>query len=305
MIITFESEIIMKIAVSTTFAERSGEGALALEESLALIKNAGFDRIEVDLSRGFGGAALGHEAWREELLSIRRAAAAAGLDIVAAHAPHEPRLYIPELAPTSEERARFDALLARSAEAASLLGAGILVVHPVDDLINAEYDSAVNLETNKKYLAEVIGEAKKHGVELAVENVYYSSTYRLRRRYGESAEEVIALADAIGAGVCWNCGHAHPVTMDQARAIRKIGGRLRLMHLSDSRGHTDAALPPMIGGGNISWEQIMPAVASIGFEGCAVLTAESYLPALPRTLQPEAAKFARTVCRKLEELAKQ
>lgn len=294
----------MKISVSTKFAERSREGIFGICESFELIKNAGFDAVEVDLSRGIGGAALESDNWKDGMISIRNAANEAGLEIISAHAPHDPRLYIPEIAPTAEERSRFDALLERSAEAAKLLGAGILVVHPVDDLINAEYDSEVNLETNKNYLGGVIAEAEKYGIKIAVENVYYSSAYRLRRRYGESAEDVINLADAIGAGVCWNCGHAHPVTMDQARAVKKIGGRLVLMHLSDSRGHTDAGLPPMIGGGNIKWEQIMPAVAEIGFEGYAVLAAESYLPVMPKALQPDAAAFARTVCRRLEELAR-
>ncbi len=294
----------MKIAVSTKFAECSREGALGLSESFELIKNAGFDALEIDLSRGIGGAALASENWKDEMLSIREAAKTAGLEIVSAHAPHDPKLYIPECSPSAEERARFDALLVRSAEAASILGAGILAVHPVDNLIDAEYDSAVNLETNKKYLGGVVAEAQKHGVKIAVENVYYSSVYRLRRRYGESAEEVIALADAIGAGVCWNFGHAHPVTMDQARAIGKIGKRMILMHLSDSRGHTDAGLPPMIGGGNIKWEQIMPAVAGLGYEGYAVLQADQYLNNMPKALQPDAAKFARTVCHRLEELVR-
>ena len=294
----------MKIAVSTKFAESSREGVLGICEGFELIKNAGFDAIEVDLSRGIGSAALRSDNWKDGMISIRNAAKDAGLEIISAHAPHDPRLYIPEVEPTAEERARFDAQLARSAEAAHILGADILVVHPVDDLINAEYDGAVNLETNKKYLGGVFAEAEKYGIKLAVENVYYSSEYRLRRRYGESAEDVIKLADAIGAGVCWNCGHAHPVTMDQARAVKKIGERMILMHLSDSRGHTDAGLPPMIGGGNIKWEQLMPAVAELGYDGYAVLTAESYLPAMPKALQPDAAAFARTVCRRLEELAR-
>ena len=41
----------MKFASSLNFAERSREGALTLEESLELIKCAGMDAIEIDLSR--------------------------------------------------------------------------------------------------------------------------------------------------------------------------------------------------------------------------------------------------------------
>lgn len=291
----------MNIGASLNFAAGSREGILELRESFMIIKNAGFDGVEIDLSRGIAADALSSDCWEEKIASIKLLAEAEGLRIASAHAPHDPRLYIPEVMPTAEERAGFDKLLCRSAKAAHILGAEVLVVHPVDDLIDAEYDSQVNLETNKKYLAEVLCEAKKYGVKVAVENVYYSSKYRLRRRYGESAEDVIALADAIGAGVCWNCGHAHPVTMDQARAITKIGQRLVLVHISDSRGHTDAGLPPMIGGGNIKWEQIMPAIAKLGYKGYAILQADQYLNNMPRALQPDAAAFARTVCGMLQE----
>lgn len=292
----------MKIGTSLNFAASSREGALALGESLSLIKNAGFDAIEIDLSRGIGAKALSSDNWENEIADIRKEAESVGFTIVSAHAPHNPKLYIPECQPCAEERAEFDKLLARSAKAASLLGAEILVVHPVDNLIDAEYNSKVNLETNKKYLSEVVSEAEKYGVKIAVENVYYSSVYRLRRRYGESAEEVIALAEAISAGVCWNCGHAHPVTMDQGRAIEKIGKRMILMHLSDSKGNTDAGLPPMIGSGNIKWESIMPSVAKIGYEGYAILQADQYLCGFPKALQPDAAALARTMCARLEEL---
>lgn len=293
----------MKIGTSLNFAARSREGALELNESLSLVKNAGFDALEIDLSRGIGAKALSSDNWENEIKGIREEAESSGFKIVSAHAPHNPKLYMPEGAPSPEEREEFDKILCRSAKAASLLGAEILVVHPVDNLIDAEYDSKVNLETNKEYLAEVVAEAEKCGVKVAVENVYYSSVYRLRRRYGESAEEVITLADALGVGVCWNCGHAHPVTMDQGRAIEKIGGRMILMHLSDSRGHTDAGLPPMIGG-NIKWETIMPSVAKIGYKGYAILQADQYLTGFPKALQHEAAALARTMCARLEELCK-
>ncbi len=289
----------MKFSASLNTVSRAREGALTAGEGFELIKNAGFEAAEIDLSRGEGAKALAAEAWREALAEIKEKAG--GLPIVSVHAPHDPRLYMPDIAPSAEQRAKFDMLLFRSAEAAHILGAEILVVHPVDNMIDAEYDRAVNLETNKKYLAEVVREAKKYGIKVAVENVYYSSEYRLRRRFGESAEEVALLADELGVGVCYNCGHAHPVTMEQGRAIEKLGKRIILMHISDSRGHTDAGLPPMLGG-NIKWERIMPSVAKIGFEGYAVLQADRYLTNLPKELCPEALGLAKTMCDRLGEL---
>ena len=292
----------MKICTSLNFSAYSREGELSLCDSLSVCVDAGFDLIEIDLSRGVGERALAADNWEDEIKLIRNEAERAGARIVSVHAPHNPRLYMPEGAPSEAQRAEFDKLLVRSATAARLLGADILVVHPVDNLIDAEYEREVNMATNIAYLSEVCKEAKKQGIRIAVENVYYSSVYRLRRRFGESAEEVAALADAIGAGICWNCGHAHPVTMDQARAIEKLGNRIILFHLSDSRGHTDAGLPPMIGNGNIKWEAIMPAISRIGFEGYAMMQADQYINNMPRVIQADAASLAKTMCTRLEEL---
>ncbi len=296
----------MKFASSLNFAERSREGALTLEESLELIKTAGMTAIEIDLSRGIGAELFAEEYWGERCGELRRKLDEMGIKVSSVHAPHDPTLYMPERGASEEEinKARLDA--SNAAKIAHLLGAEVLVIHPVDDHINGEYDREVNVKTNLDHYSLVreffdkLGSHRKF--KLAVENVYYSSQYRLRRRFGESAEEVILLADALGAGVCWNCGHAHPVTMDQARAVEKIGDKLVLMHISDSRGHTDAGLPPMIGGGNIKWESIMPAVAKIGFDGYAVLQADQYLNNMPGALQKDAAEFAGTVCRRLVEL---
>ena len=297
----------MKFASSLNFAERSREGALTLGESLELIKAAGMNAVEIDLSRGIGATILADEYFGLQSELLRKELDKAGFKVSSVHAPHDPTLYMPERNATEDDiqKARTDA--AKSARIAHLLGAKVLVIHPVDNHVDAEYDREVNMKTNLEHYAPMLEVFEKLGdkinCKLAVENVYYSSEYRLRRRFGESAEEVIALADALGAGVCWNCGHAHPVTMDQARAIEKIGDRLVLMHISDSRGHTDAGLPPMVGGGNIKWETIMPAVARIGFDGYAVLQADQYLTNMPKVLQKDAAEFAGTVCRRLGELA--
>ncbi len=296
----------MKFASSLNFAERSREGALELNESLELIKSAGMTAIEIDLSRGLGAKLFAEEYWEIQCTQLRKKLTEAGFKVSSVHAPHDPTLYMPERGASEEEikKARIDAT--RAAKAAHLLGADVLVIHPVDDHINGEYDREVNMKTNLEHyslLREYLDTfAPAITFKLAVENVYYSSQYRLRRRFGESAEEVILLADALGCGVCWNCGHAHPVTMDQARVIEKIADKLVLMHISDSRGHTDAGLPPMIGGGNIKWESIMPAVARIGFDGYAVLQADQYLTNMPKALQKDAAAFAGAVCRKLESL---
>ena len=90
----------MKIGTSLNFSAYSREGELSLCDSLSVCVDAGFDLIEIDLSRGVGERALAADNWEDEIKLIRNEAERAGARIVSVHAPHNPRLYMPEGAPS-------------------------------------------------------------------------------------------------------------------------------------------------------------------------------------------------------------
>ena len=124
----------MKFASSLNFAERSREGALTLGESLELIKAAGMNAVEIDLSRGIGAAILADEYFGLQAELLRNELDKAGFTVSSVHAPHDPTLYMPERNTTEDEiqKARTDA--AKSARIAHLLGAKVLVTVATGDL---------------------------------------------------------------------------------------------------------------------------------------------------------------------------
>lgn len=138
-------------------------------------------------------------------------------------------------------------MLRRAAVASGRLGVKWMVVRPLNDTVRCEYDTEVELATNREFYAPVLEECKKAGVGIAFENMYNFSPDDYRRSYCENPEDLIALVDSYGdgsVGVCWDFGHANFVLADQPRALRKLGSRIKTTHVQDNRGAVDSHLIP-------------------------------------------------------------
>ena len=124
--------------------------------------------------------------------------------------------------------------------------------------------------------------------------------------FQKAVDELIELVDSFGspaAGICWDFGHAHSVYRDQAKALRKIGHRLKATHVQDNRGNLDGHLIPFIGG-NIRWEEIMPALVEIGYTGDFIFETHRFTQNLPEALRASAGNFAREMGEYCLSLAK-
>lgn len=265
----------------------------AMTESLA---DAGFDVAELD----FGGAArdtsdgLASADWEAAVDAAGEAAARRGLPVVQVAAPNDPFVFIRGSQPSAEREAYIREMIRRSAVAAGRLGAAWLIVQPLSDTVNCEYDTSVELETSRAFYAPILEVCRSAGVGLAFENTCNNAHFDLRRIYGENPEDIIALVDSFGdasVGACWNFGRANFMLADQGRALRKMGRRVRVTHASDNRGEVDSRLIPFVGG-NVKWEKIMPVLCETGYEGDIVIDAPSYTRDFPDELMPDAMRFA-------------
>jgi len=190
---------------------------------------------------------------------------------------------------TPEQREWNDELVRRSIVGAGIMGVKWLVIHPgnVKDETWYSYRKsfAANLETFKKY-AEI---AAKHNVGIAIENMIERS---VNRRYCSSTEELIELVDTLNDpifGICWDTGHANLGKVDQPSALRKIGSRLKALHIDDNRGEVDDHLAPYFG--NIAWEPILEALADIDFDGCFTFEIHNFTNGLPDGLHDQCLRF--------------
>ena len=112
-----------------------------------------------------------------------------------------------------------------------------------------------------QYEAEL---AAKLGVGLAFENMFDGD----QRRFGSTAEDLIAIQDSFHSdliGVCWDVGHANRMYRDQLKPIRKLGSRIKALHIDDNYGTArDVHLLPYEG--LIDWSKVLRALREIGYD---------------------------------------
>lgn len=232
--------------------------------------------------------------WEFKIEELGNEAARLGAEFVQAHAPFCAGYLIAGHQPDDSYREMYGELMRRAIVAAGKLNIPWVTVHPMTDTVDAEYDVDVNRRVNLEFYLPYVELAAKVGTGLAFENMA-NFTPDIRRFYCASADELADLADSFGTpetvGVCWDFGHAKMMMDNQPRQLRKLGKRLKATHVQDNMGDRDSHLIPMVGG-NIRWEEIMPVLREIGYEGDFVLESHSYMQNVPDALRVSAGKLA-------------
>ena len=236
---------------------------------------------------------LNCDNWEANIEAVGNEAAKLGAVFTQSHAPFNKNLFIYGKQPDAAYLEKYDMLMRRAIIASGKLGVKWVTVHPLTDTVHAEYDVETNLATNLEFYKPYFELAKKHGVGLAIENMAKSDNV-IRRVYCASPEELIDLIDAFGdpsVGACWDFGHAQMMLADQPRQLRRLGQRLKATHVQDTSVKRDLHLIPFVGG-NIRWEEIMPCLKEIGYEGDFMLEAHSFARQIPEALWESAGRLA-------------
>ncbi len=238
-----------RITCNLNFTGTFRDGRQTLGETFARLSGCGFDGVDFD-TEWF----IGSPDWREKGAEAAELAALHGLDVSFGHLPfHKLR------GPDSLKECILDGI-----ELASVIGMKRGVVHPKSTPERLD-DLDFNFRKNIEWFSPLVEKAEKYGVKLLIENMpnYYADG---RMRYGAQPEHIIALADALGCGNCWDTGHANLSEVDQYLGITALGDRLMGLHLNDDvGGHIDAHLIP--GFGTADWDGVMRALYDIGYSG--------------------------------------
>jgi sugar phosphate isomerase/epimerase len=182
------------------------------------------------------------------------------------HAPFRD-LNIASLNPGAYEAARADMM--RAIRVADRVGASVINVHPgIHGYFPKEFWPRMKRLEMDIYeeLSDFGGE---HGILVVAENliktnVHFEDTWTL--------DGIIALHDGwrgTGKGVNLDTGHAHQAGLTPADALRRLGTRVKHLHLHDNHGGPiDEHLP--IGDGTIDWEPFFTALEEVDFQGFGV-----------------------------------
>lgn len=194
---------------------------------------------------------------------------------------------------------RFDELV-RSMECAALLGAEIIVVHPVHKNMPKSVDEYA---VNKEFYEKLIPYAEKFGIKVATENMFKNDPHRNVRLTDvcNSPEKFVKMIDLINSPwitACLDVGHCGLVGEDATEMIYALGhDRLKALHIHDNCYILDEHTSPFLG--KMDWESICKALSDINYDG--VFTFETYLLSdhMPHELMPDALRFIHAVGRHL------
>ncbi len=216
------------------------------EETFAGYSRAGLSAIEIsDTVEGYA---------RLEYEEIAALAEKYGVKIWSMHLPFMPftKLDIsnPELAAYTLEY--YEQLI----EGGAKIGVDKFVIHPSGEPIE-DGERKLRMETAKKSLAALAKIAEKHGAVICVENLP-------RTCLGKNSDEIAELLSAHPAlRACFDTNHL--LAENPVEFIRKIGGKIATIHVSDYDFVNERHWLP--GEGKIDWNAILAALREVDYRG--------------------------------------
>ena len=264
--------------ISATLPDRT---PLPFQASVDLARQAGFEEFDVGLSSRL----LLREDWQAALRDMETAMAQGGIRVRYVHSPYDyPRSGDPE------DWARFSLASMRAIGQAAAWGADCAAIHP-RCFMTPEYDADREYAEAVEFLKPFCEHAHQVGLALGIEimrGAGASAPARIRR-FATDTDVLIRLADELSSGICWDTGHAHISLQEQGKSIRKVGKRLKMVHINDNFAEDDVHLAPFLG--KVKWEETMKALKEIGYAGSMNL--EVKCNRLPESLRaPYAAYMA-------------
>ncbi len=250
---SFEGSVVIGMQpriVTTTDVFEDGYPAEDAAERLARLGyegiDMGFDYWTFDDSPFLGD---GYLDWAK---GVRARADAAGIVYTHAHAPGE---------------ADVGDVIGRSIEAAAVLGARYLVVHPVWHEKNGRTieTRARFLDVNAKAIKKWLPKAQACGVVLLSENILWGAS-----RNPRIIADLVKKVDSDWFGWCFDVGHAHCCGYEAA-VLKKCSVAPMSLHIQDNDGSGDGHLIP--GDGTIDWNAFLSVLREIGYLGDCVLEA--------------------------------
>jgi len=160
----------------------------------------------------------------------------------------------------------------RAIDLAARLGARLITVHPTPcNGHEWHYDPEVE-RLEREALSEICADAADHGVIIALENMSSGSIFP--HRYSDFSRLLALLKEIAPLGITLDVGHANLAQVSLPDMVRRLGHRIRHVHIHDNDGSADQHLP--VGQGTVDWVSFVKALAAIDYEGFLELEFQGY-----------------------------
>ncbi len=276
-----------KISASSRFHTWHREGAFTPVEMIEHFHKVGFTAVDFDLETV---PTMGAD-WKIILHEMAERAAALGVDLEMGHLPFAKIKH----ADGSENKEQFHQNMLLAIEAAGFLGIKHAVIHPKGSQKGSRENFEKDLAANIAYMTPYVELAEHCGVKLAFENMRSPLEAEGFHRPFSTADELVALCDHFGHGICWDFGHAHTTGLVQSKELCKIGSRLLCLHVNDNHGALDEHLLPFFG--TIDWGDAMQGLGRIDFPHC--FNYECRTLRLPAAVREDLGRHAVSLAREL------
>ena len=277
----------MKLVTSSNRIFRSfGE-----QEGIRILKEAGYDALDLTLTRLSTDPSFRfcNEDWREYAEQVARWSKDLDIPFLMSHPPFEFNWENP-----NELEERFFPLTIKALEISAIVGAEIAIVHPYTFGEN-QYNQKEIFETNMNIYRRLLPVAKNLGVKIALENMYRRDEKRniFVPCVCGTPEQFNSYIDALDSEyivACLDLGHCSVVGIEAQDFIRAMGSdRIQALHVSDNDYIHDIHTLP--GFGKMNWDEILKALADIGYRGHFTFEADRFMLNLEDEFKPVAARF--------------
>ncbi len=228
-----------------------------IQDTLRPIREAGFETIEVSTAPQHLDLAY-PAAWPALAARIRDE----GLRVHSLHAPFGHDVNI--TSPDQEGRERAITHLTQAADALTVLGGRLYVIHPGGEDQRWVWERERTLQLAASGLCRIANACHERGLTLVVETP-------LPHLLGGQPDDFAWILDQLptqGVEVCIDTSHCSlgGFLFD---AVARFGRRLVHVQASDNRGSSDDHLTP--GLGVIDWPRFRSALEAVGYEGLFLL----------------------------------
>ena len=242
----------MKQIVTTTCVFPPEYPSEIILDRLAAI---GYTTLDMGLDYCVGeGRLLDGDDWREKVMALCKKAELLGVRYTHSHAP-------------GNVGNRGEAQM-RAFEAAALLGARYIVVHPIHEIGGRIItDDAEFIRVNREATLSLLPIAERLGLIILSENILWGSSI-----HPKNIVELVKAVDSPCFGWCFDTGHANCYGITPS-ILRKLDVVPLSLHIQDTHGpgFGDEHLFP--GDGNIDWKEFLHILHDIGYKGELVLEA--------------------------------
>ena len=276
------------------------------KESLKMLKDAGFDAVDYNLSAREEPHQLG-ENYIEQAKEIRAYMDEIGLECAQTHGPF-PVMYNKPLDDTYSQFVK----IVRAIEFSAIIGAPMIVIHSIE---MPKPFFADMFDCNYKFYKTFEPYAKKFGIKIAIENLYIEDEkrhhYHAPGRFStpDIMDKLLSALNSEVFCVCLDTGHSALCGIEPWMFVDNLEHKsaIEALHIHDVDYASDTHTVPfniVRGIKGIEWDKTMHSLYESGYSGYLNFESNAFHLVYPNELIPDALRFTVSVGKYLSSLCK-